>query len=221
MGVAPRRRSTILRVCQIHLLIAEGGDKLDFDHHDDHHQSVVAAVVTVGTVVKFPWAPLSGFPGWSGRTFWVMSSMVGDTVILLLAVGSDYTRRRFSAERGNWGRIEHRNYPCHGWYRGSGRRVGMVFAVTMSLFVFSDLRLLVRSVPPSAWAAVRHPRRALVHTPVHRCAAGTLVRSRVRPRPGQSDASALPAPRRLLAPCCCRPASTRQRLAPARPQVEA
>lgn len=100
---------------------------------------------------------------------------------------------------------------------------GMVFAVTMSLFVFSDLRiigqigttiglgllfdtLVVRSFMTPSIAALLG---RWFWWPL-RCARARPVRCFGRSR--RAD---------WFAPCCCRPASTRQRLAPmSRPQVE-
>lgn len=108
-------------------------------------RSVVAAVVIVGTVVLsmgasfglsvLVWQDILGI-----ELYWMVLAM---SVILLLAVGSDYNLLLIS-----WLKEEIGAGLNTGIIRamaGTGGVVtaaGMVFAVTMSLFVFSDLRII-------------------------------------------------------------------------------
>jgi RND superfamily putative drug exporter len=122
-------------------------------------RSLIAALVIVGTVALslgasfglsvLLWQDILGTP-----LYWIVSALA---VILLLAVGSDYNLlliSRFKEEIGaglNTGIIRA--------MAGTGVVVtaaGLVFAVTMSTFIFSDLRW-VRSAPPSAWACFSTP----------------------------------------------------------------
>lgn len=108
-------------------------------------RSVVAAVVIVGTVVLsmgasfglsvLVWQDILGI-----ELYWMVLAM---SVILLLAVGSDYNLlliSRLKEEIGaglNTGIIR-----AMAGTGGVVTAAGMVFAVTMSLFVFSDLRII-------------------------------------------------------------------------------
>ncbi|BBX98004.1 MMPL/RND family transporter [Mycobacterium lacus] len=108
-------------------------------------RSVVAAVVIVGTVLLsmgasfglsvLIWQDILGI-----ELYWMVLAM---SVILLLAVGSDYNLlliSRLKEEIGaglNTGIIR-----AMAGTGGVVTAAGMVFAVTMSLFVFSDLRII-------------------------------------------------------------------------------
>ena len=116
-------------------------------------RSLVAALVIVGTVALslgasfglsvLVWQDLLGI-----QLYWIVLALA---VILLLAVGSDYNLlliSRFKEEIGaglKTGIIRA--------MAGTGAVVtsaGLVFAATMSSFVFSDLRVLGQIGPPSA-----------------------------------------------------------------------
>ncbi|SON59025.1 putative transport protein MmpL2 [Mycobacterium simulans] len=108
-------------------------------------RSIVAAVVIVGTVLLsmgasfglsvLVWEDILGI-----ELYWMVLAM---SVILLLAVGSDYNLllvSRLKEEIGaglNTGIIR-----AMAGTGGVVTAAGMVFAVTMSLFVFSDLRII-------------------------------------------------------------------------------
>ena len=65
------------------------------------------------------------------------------SVILLLAVGSDYNLllvARFKEELD--GGLKTRHHPRDGGHRLGGDSAGLVFAATMASFVFSDLRVI-------------------------------------------------------------------------------
>ena len=164
-------------------------------------RSIVAALVIVGTVALslgasfglsvLVWQYLVGTP-----LYWVILPLA---VILLLAVGSDYNLllvSRFKEEIHagiNTGIIRS--------MAGSGSVVtaaGLVFAFTMASFIFSDLLVLgqigttialgllfIHLQRPTGTRpdrhhhrpgpAIRHADRAILHDPVHRRAARTLV----------------------------------------------
>ena len=117
------------------------------------------------------------------RLHWIVLVM---SVILLLAVGSDYNLllvSRFKEEL-------HHGLKT-GIIRamaGSGSVVtsaGLVFAATMASFVFGDLLSMAQVGSTIALGlAVRHPDRAVVHDAVDRRAAGAVVLV----APGRADA---------------------------------
>lgn len=174
-----------------------GGDKLDFDHHDDHHPKCGSRSGYRGYRRAFHGRLFRAFRiGLAGHSgYRVVLDGVGDVGDPAPGGGIRLqSAADFPVERGNWGRIEHRNYPCHGWYRGSGdgcrhgvRRYHVVVCVQRFANYWSD------RYHHRPGLAVRHPRRALVHDTVHCCAAGTLVlvAATGAPAPGQSDASAV------------------------------
>lgn len=174
-----------------------GGDKLDFDHHDDHHPKCGSRSGYRGYRRAFHGRLFRAFRiGLAGHSgYRVVLDGVGDVGDPAPGGGIRLqSAADFPVERGNWGRIEHRNYPCHGWYRGSGdgcrhgvRRYHVVVCVQRFADYWSD------RYHHRPGLAVRHPRRALVHDTVHCCAAGTLVlvAATGAPAPGQSDASAV------------------------------
>lgn len=127
------------------LLIAGVAAISDFDHHDDHHPKCGSRSGYRGYRRAFHGRLFRAFRiGLAGHSgYRVVLDGVGDVGDPAPGGGIRLqSAADFPVERGNWGRIEHRNYPCHGWYRGVVTAAGMVFAVTMSLFVFSDLRII-------------------------------------------------------------------------------
>ena len=132
----------------------------DLHHHADHHAGVIAAAVIVGTVVLslgasfglsvLIWQHILGIP-----LHWMVLAM---SVIVLLAVGADYNlllvaRLKEEVHAGiNTGIIRSMG--------GTGSVVtsaGLVFAFTMLSFAVSELTVMARSAPPSAWACCSTP----------------------------------------------------------------
>ncbi len=119
------------------------------DHHDDHREDVVAAVVIVGTVIAsmgasfglsvLVWPDILGI-----ELYWMVLAM---SVILLLAVGSGLQSTMISRLKREWGRLNTGIIRCMVPGSGDGCRHGVRrYHVVICVQRFASV---VRSVPPA------------------------------------------------------------------------